>query len=602
MKGRWYASLSVSMGMGLMAVAGLLLIAMLRVLIGPFLVAPLLAHAARPEAVLFEPASLAAAPLPERVRRRAAWRALLPEEPARREALGLPEAGPNRVVIVSDARWMDDREAGELGAYLQSGGRVLLSGWIGVRSGEDWSSGVERMRRLLGVEAVRSLTGDATLFVAAGARGPLDGDLLPGERIALAREPRVPAISGDAAELFWSTYTLRRAGSPSGAALRSRRGEGRLVWLGPTPEASAITPRTLEQMRQVVARSLDWLRGTPTGEILAWPRGASFAALVAMDSEDRFHNAIGVAAAAESADLPMTYLVLGQEAARDRAVTERIRTTGEIGSHAYRHVGFKGQPLEDQVGRLERAREGLLALGVSSPRGFRMPYESYDAATLQAAATVGFGYVLGDLEFPSMAPRLVAPGGSAPPLVQVPRVADDDYEIFDREGVTEAAQVETHLRRDLDRVAGAGGLYYLSIHTQIFEGPERLSVLSWLANAVRERGGWWARGSAIEDWWRRRAALRVGFVRTGPAHMRIDVSNLGERPIEDAALRLHAGAALARVRASGSTLFQTAPEVRFQPGRSSADLLLPEIPPGRSRSYRLEWTVASGEPGDGTPP
>jgi peptidoglycan/xylan/chitin deacetylase (PgdA/CDA1 family) len=594
---RVYAPITLSVSGGLFALALLLCLLMLRVVIGPFSLGETGEPALRRElrVALFEPASLRAAPEPERVRRREQWRALLPREPEVPvvEALPDPAARELDAVIVSDARWMDDAEVAQLRAWLGSGGAALLAGWVGVRAAEDWAAGALRMARLLEVPEVARLPREASLYAAAGARGPLSAGLLPGEKTGLAPEPAVPAVALPGAELFWSDFALAPAAPAAGAERHLEVGAGRLAWLAPTPEAASATHAAGVWMAAVVEGALAWAARRPTAEILAWPEGAPYAGLLAMDSEHGFESAGGVAEAAAREGFPVTFLVLAEVAERFPELLSRLAEVGEVGSHADVHQGFEGAPPEEQRRRLESARDFLRARGLR-PVSFRPPYESYDDETLRTLAEAGFAVLLGDKHRSGMAPRLLHPDGDGSLLVQIPRPVRDDYDLFVRESIQSAQDLEQALRADLARVSQAGGLYYFSFHTQFFAEPERVAALARLEQSMREEGAWLASAGAIADWWRRRDACRVAVERVGPRRLRARVTNQGDREVEGLALRIHPGAPLRAVRVSGTRVFQGPARARLAPGGSRLDLLLPPLAPRQSEAFDLDFDALPG--------
>ncbi len=594
---RLYVPITLTATGGLLALALLLCLVMLRVLIGPFSLGQSQGPAVQraPRIALFEPASLRAAPEPERLRRREQWRALLPRESGAPvvDALPDPAQGGLDAVIVSDARWMDDDEVARLRDYVAAGGAALLAGWVGVRAGEDWAAGAERMAGLLGVEAVARLPRDASLFAAAGARGPVSAGLLPGEKAGLAPDAAVPGIAWPEAELFWSSFSLAPAAAAAGAERHRELGAGRLVWLGPTPEAASATHPAQVWMAAVVERALAWATRRPSSEIRAWPGGAPFAGLLAMDSEHDFENAGGVAEAAAREGFPVTFLVLAEVAEQFPEVLARLAEVGEVGSHADVHQGFEGVAPEEQQRRLERSRDFLRARGVT-PVSFRPPYESYDEGTLRAARGAGFRALLGDLSRASMVPRRVEPDGPGSPLVQIPRPVRDDYDLFVRESIASGAGLEQAMRADLAHVSRAGGLYYFSFHTQFFSDPERVAALARVERSMRESAAWRATAGEIADWWLRRDACRVTVELVGPQRIRAQVSNEGDQEVSGLVVRIHANVALRAVRVSGTRLFQSPARAELASGQSHLDLVLPPLAARRSEAFDLDVDALPG--------
>jgi hypothetical protein len=205
----------------------------------------------------------------------------------------------------------------------------------------------------------------------------------------------------------------------------------------------------------------------------------------------------------------------------------------------------------------------------------------------------GFGYLLGDLDPESMAPRLLSPDGPGRSLVQVPRPVADDHELLIARGLSDPSRMREIMERDLERIERSGGLYYFSFHTQHFGTRDRLGLVAWLADALRERGAWCARAGELASWWRRRAAARVRFERAGPRRLQVLVSLLGPEPLERAVLRVYLNTPVRELSVTAAKLFQRGLVPLFQPGAERVDLRLPELEPGKSYAWSFDYALAS---------
>ncbi len=595
-----YGALLVTLGAALAALAALLLVLMLRVLIGPFSVGSALeGESIAPLRIgIWEPDSLvlrSGLHAPDRERLVRLWEEMLPAGGRLERLRALPARGGRGpdVVVPADLRWLDDSEAAALEAFVTDGGAVVTAGWMGVRANEDWAAGERRMARLLGVPGVARNPRESGYFVAAGRRGPLMAGLDPGRRAALGVRPELPGLDPRDAELYWCDWALRPSTEASGAALRRELGSGRLVWLAPTPDSTQADRTGREVLRAVVDNAIEWAARRPLGELLAWPDGARFAGLVAMDTEHGFENALGVAEVAGRHRLPITFLAVSSIALAHPEVTARLAKVGELGSHADVHEGFKDLSLSVQRGRLARSRRELESLGVPAPRGFRPPYESYDAVTRRALVETSFSYLLGDLEAESMAPRLFTPDGPTRTLVQLPRSAADDHELVVKRGESALTSMRAVMQGDLDRIARSGGLYFFSLHSQHFGTQDRRELIGWLADELRRRGAWRATAGELSDWWTRRAGVSVAFARLGPRRVEVRLTYHGRDPLARAAVRIHFNAPVRQVEVTSAKLFRQLPVLRFEPGADHADLRLPELTPDQSYAWSLDYALSS---------
>ncbi len=599
---RWYAGKIMSLGVVFLGAGAVLLIYMLRTLIGPFAVLPQVAGG--PVGALWvEPGQAIERSAWERDRLRSAWAELLPtdlDRLARTPAASLE--GRTGLAVVSDAAALDDAELDALLEFAQRGGSVLLAGWIA----GDGSGPATAMERALGRE-VAALERDRAWFAAAGRRGPLNAGTDPGLRIGLAPAERSPAVDDPAAELFWSSWDLRPSGPQSAAALRIETGRGRIAWIGIDPVRASGSPGSA-WLARVYANAWAWASRRPVGELHAWPDGAPFAGLLAMDTETGFANAGPVADAALADAFPVTFLLVSSLAREHPGVVRKLTSAGEVGSHADVHDGFKDVDRDAQRERLATSRREIEALGAPPLRGFRPPYESYDPETLRALAELGFDYQLGNLELVSAAPQLVRIEGATRPLVQIPRPILDDYDLFERRGIRTAEQMLDVLRGEMERMRAIGGLHYFSFHTQFISDAARVAALRTHARELRERGAWLAGAGELAGWWRRRSAVAATIEDVGPSRAQLRITNTGEVPIHGLVLRLYTNAPTRSLRVSSTRIGEELAarwlgggvQSRHEPGAQHADLLLPEIPAGASRGFFIDYdaggvVAATGE-------
>jgi hypothetical protein len=169
-----------------------------------------------------------------------------------------------------------------------------------VRGADGSWRGYDVMRALLGGVEPIPLESDRALSLVASRRGVLSSPLLPRERIAIRAEPGLPAIAGAGAELSWSATAEEGDATSLGASLRRSVGRGRLVWLAVGPERAARDGDS-RALRRVLQAAVAWAARRPLVEVLPWPGGAPFAAILETrtDGLEPSPKALRFAAAAE---------------------------------------------------------------------------------------------------------------------------------------------------------------------------------------------------------------------------------------------------------------------------------------------------------------
>ncbi len=261
-----YAARIWSLGAGLLASSAALLILMLSNLIGSLDFRDASRSDDRRVGVWLAPAVSAST----RDKRAAAWRLVWPADRPRFETESLTallNAAPS-VVLVPDSRALGDEAIDRLLRFVLAGGGLIVTGSVAVVDREGGWLGYERMRALLGVERVTSLSPDLSSGIRGALRGPLSTQLLPDEVINLVPEPGVAAVATSDPELVWHDDGVQSGTPGLAAASRRRVGSGRIVWLGAGPESAADNTEASGPMARLIAGSIAWAAGDPWVEVL----------------------------------------------------------------------------------------------------------------------------------------------------------------------------------------------------------------------------------------------------------------------------------------------------------------------------------------------
>ena len=470
--------------------------------------------------------------------RKEVWQKLLPENVQFSDSNDLPGLEKEQVslIIVAYAEGFTKAEAAASKEYLQRGGDLFFNGWIGTdSSGKDKFS---LMKKVLQEKSIETIPQDMAYFVTAGSRSFFLAGIDPGQRISLGINGNVPAIALNDASLYWSDWSLRPLKPNAGATLWKQIGKGQLFWWGFTPENSILEKDTHKLVSRVLKNMLSHANREIISEIMPWPNAAPMAGLLAMDTEDQFTNAVNVAELLKKNNLPTTYFVLAGLAEQNPDLMPLLMTTGEIGSHAYVHDGFKGVPMIEQIKRLKKSRKVLERLGAKGMNGFRPPYESYDENTLKAIVQLDFDYIAGDLAGQSMAPRIIEIKDQGKSLVQIPRPATDDYELEEK-GDLPAKEFLGIMLNDLDHAQDLSGLYYYSFHTQYFGTPERLDILQKVIDQLKAKNAWLVSAGELSTWWRKRENITAKIVPVCGSSFNLIVKNHNSQPLNGASVRVH---------------------------------------------------------------
>jgi len=292
-EGRAYGPLTLTLGLGLLAMGIALSVQMIASVIGPFDFLGT-APAGTPTLGVWLPGSAGYDTRTETRRRARSWRAALAGRVRVREGGSLESLAGQGVsaLAVSDARGLSPAELAALSDYVRGGGSAIVTGPVAVRGPEGEWLGTGAMARLLGVPRVVPLPREASRGLAAARRGPLSAGLASGQRLAVDAEEGAPAIDDPAAELRWAgdEPSGPQARAARGASLRREIGAGRLVWLGAGPDRSAAGATAPGgDFARLVAATFAWAAREPYAEVLppaAGPANASDGSPVPPDPPD----------------------------------------------------------------------------------------------------------------------------------------------------------------------------------------------------------------------------------------------------------------------------------------------------------------------------
>lgn len=468
----------------------------------------------------------------------AAWRRVL--EPAgavvrvvRPSEIGAAGA---RVIVVPSSPCLSlaTREAMDLAGARGQG--LIVSGPTGTHDAGCRRLGHGLLLALTGASRAEPLESRPMVY-ATIAGGALAADIPPGARLHIAPARQV-ALRVRSRDVFYSDYTLGpepAAGEPwmDAAVVRSTYRGARVVYFGFEPGQVAQGAWDRGVLRTLVRNAAAWAAGMPLAAVAPWPRGTSWAAVIAQDVEAHYRNARHALDSLTAAGVKSTFFVTSNTAGDHERLTREMARAGEVATHSENHALLGGNPFERQLARLALTRRDLGELLEGDVLGLRPPEEQFDAATMEAWLAAGGTYLLGANDSRTAAPELLRVRKDT--LVLLPRAFADDFSAAGPEHRRSPPLVTRILERDADRAKQVRGLYILSYHSQLLSRPEYVPVLAALARGLAsDRGVWLATAGEVAEWWRRRSMLGAGVERTTRDYVDVRVRNRGDRPVDNA--------------------------------------------------------------------
>jgi peptidoglycan/xylan/chitin deacetylase (PgdA/CDA1 family) len=447
------------------------------------------------------------------------WRSLAVDLGARVTVAGsaaeLSQAGPEAVLLLAEAPCLAGEEIAAVRAHLRAGGGLVANWAVGARDAECAWRGWQTVAELTGAEDVREMEPRAGLYLTVPAGVPLSPGLDAGTKIELRPDPSLALrLAGPC--VYWSDWALNPAPDGSGggadAAAVSARvpGGGRVAWFG-FRHNQAVTATDSLRLRRLLENGFLWAAGTAYATPATWPGGARAALVFALDVEDEFPNALGVASVLRDRGVAGSFYVVSEIVQRDSALAAALSAAGEVGSQTADHAPVAGLTPQDQRFRLRRAVTDIEAWTGAAPVGLHPPEEIFDANTLSAWQVAGGTYIVATNEARSASPEVHRTEDGT--VVLLPRILKDDYNHIVQDRVIRASSLARGLMDDVRKLHAIGGLGIVVSHTQIMRSGPRLAVLGAVADSVLAQGDWWiARGEEVAEWWMARAESRISFV------------------------------------------------------------------------------------------
>ena len=446
---------------------------------------------------------------------------------------------PDELLVLPHAYCLSDDDIAHLEQGMRAGGGVLVAGILGVRDESGRWLGWDRMHRILGSRALREFPRDEAAFMTVAPTGPVGNEGLSGYRIALMKRESQWGIAGLPAAAFWLDYFRhpipRGEEAWASAAVRSY-GSGRLAWVGYDPDLAAGDSENREIALSLTRSLISWCVSVPSAGIDLWPYDRKAAVLIVEDTERDFENARLLDTILSAHDIRGSFMCVTRLARRDPELVRALARRHEVGSHGEEHASFAKQSFRKQLRRLEGSDRDLERLTERPTAGFRPPEEGYDRTTLQALASSGYGYVLGNIDAPNVLPEILRyelRRKKDASLVRVPRVGLDDYELVVKNRMVEDDILAT-LLDELDMTRRVCGVDFVSLHTHILGTPERVEVVDRFLNEADLEGFWVTGADSLASWWRARDLLSVSLRPEGDGGAALQVMNGGHEEVRSA--------------------------------------------------------------------
>lgn len=515
----------------------------------------------------------------------------------------LQKAQTGVLVLASDVA-LSERERKLITQFRQRGGSLFASWLTGVRDHSGAWQGFGYMESLLGIHV-------------AGFTGPQKDDRYINPTGATAVSHSLPACQRIWTERAPGWFPLKVSGGHPAAQMLtwSRQLEtpqvntsmvfddtplpdgqsSRMVFFGwPERLWMGADPRLHDAL---LYDSISWLLRRPDAYLATWPYPYSSAYMPVVYMADVFNdNDLPFAKFMQKNNMHASYFVLSHEIDKSRAALEKIKALGhELAYEADIYEGFKGQPLAEQLKRMETMRSKIAANKLQMPAeaGFYPPMDLVDANTTKAVQQQPFLYQIVSMNASDDCTPTIQKGprsGHQPPLVLIPRISRGAEEMLDD---LEEKDVITAQATELEAVDQAGGIAVARFANQSLLSKDALQKLID-APLARKDHMWLTTGTRVAHWWLERA--RVSYEISGTsAAPQLAITIRGQTALKgNVAIWLNLPYRGADVQL---TPIDGAPRLRVAAGDPDrVALLLRGLPPGR-HAWSMRFGQKTAAPG-----
>ncbi len=482
----------------------------------------------------------------------AGWLALLDSAKIRHRVQEKVEGvSAGELLLLSEQRILTAAERAEVSGALKRGAGVLATGSVGTRDvlGLLDNAGLAWTQDQFGVKLILNPHPEVSLpTIFASNRAPW-WDAPPGLLLEwFPPDSSFVAVGTSGVQaLFASSYrgfpevTSDGSDQPTPRARANfliRADGSRTAWLGVGPTVmEKNTAAENAYVRSALLHSLGWAEHVEQARVANWHGGKVTAAVFAVDSEDKFENVEQQLAIFRKAAFPSTFFVVSNLFQKYPDMMKGVNDNVEIASHSENHDTFEQLAQQQQFDRIQTSRLEIEELSKKPVQGFRPPVEKYNDDTVAATLANRLAYFAGDGHFFRFAPLYVAGGR----LLFFPRVTSDDFSIHQRRDLANGDEIVRVLSDDYEHVRLLGGLYFFSMHTQIFGLPLYKAPLAALLRGIDGSGGVWkANFRQLNQWVRSRDLVTTQIVHDGGKSV-LNVSNGAAESIDGLVIQVDMG-------------------------------------------------------------
>jgi peptidoglycan/xylan/chitin deacetylase (PgdA/CDA1 family) len=442
---------------------------------------------------------------------------------------------------------LSDQEIVQITDFLSQGGGLIAVGDCGARDETGEIRDVPFLNRVIGITKIDEIDQSIKEYVplTLSSNSPLLVDVPIGAQVGLTTEygcVRATVIEDRTIQDGYWYESNTDQGIPleeiknSTGLCHGTYGKGRFVWLGFSINFVTGDDFSQKTYPKIMRNAILWTNREALAEIKTWPLNYQCACLIAGDIEYQFTNVDNVLKILQEQRVNGVFFLIVSMALDNPNLVKAMAKVGEIAIHGDEHIAFKDQPFEVQLERLQKAKRALEKLCGQKITGFRPPFGFYDENTIRALHKVGMNYLClslegGSHEEPSFIPYL-------DDFIIIPKSNKDDYDIFDRDSITDPSAVIGEFKDEFDPVYDLGCIYLLTYHSQILATSANCQILAELIKYIKTKNVWITTCNDLAVWWRKKRDLALLVEKKDSAHYVLTIINRGKSQVENFQIQL----------------------------------------------------------------
>jgi hypothetical protein len=450
----------------------------------------------------------------------------------------------NNVLVLPSAVALSEDERRDVIRYKAAGGSVLLTWATGARDGSGKWVGWDFLRQIAGVEVDADLPETAaTHQILTKGESPLTYNMAPASRIDLGNTAERPIFfrgGGIAALAGDDSVAWNSAQSPRSVLAFnefSNQNLSRVVAFG-VPETAWEYNR--DQMHQLLNGTFSWLTRQPVIIKGHWPRGASSAYMIAVNSPDTLVTAQAVSNVFQSNRYMGTFFIPSSIIASQNDALGAIEGASEIAYLGDSNLGFKGQTEAVQSQRIRQMISSMPPAFYKARTGFQAPNFSFDSVTEQLLYENNIDYHLSKRqEYRPRQPYFGAVKNErvGERFVILPLQDKDIFETIPSANLGDTDFLKYALNH-FDNTVAQGAFGCLLIKPRRYDINQHFeSQLNSIISHAKSGKGvtWFSNGHDISKWWNDRDRFQLR-VRHSNVRIAFDISNVGDAAIANASI------------------------------------------------------------------